>query len=568
MEEVISSGEGNLDFQGSFVDMVNMKNRVMAIRLKYLHSDGELQHYALQVMEMLRSDTSVDAHALACILYILQVGVTDQMTEPTQRDFLVFLGKQLESSDASPPMKIAALRTLSYTLKTLGELLCYDDLCLELLWLYPSSNQSDQQVPLEFKELFDNTIVAAVSHSSQLVRIEAALALRVLAEVDPTCVGGLISYLVTTLSALRDNVSFEKGSNLKTELDTLNGQATALAALVSISPKLPLGYPARLPRSVLELSKKMLTESSRNPIAAAVEKEAGWLLLSSLLSSMPKQELEDQVFDILSLWATLFSGNPEREIKQIEDLASKICVWSAAVDALTAFVRCFISPNVASNGILLQPVMVYLSRDAPGCEESSCLRSLLDKRDAWLGPWIPGRDWFEDEVRAFQGGKDGLMPCVWENQPSSFPLPETIDKTLVNQMLLCFGIMFASQDSGGMLLLLGMVEQCLKAGKKQSWHAASVTNICVGLLSGLKALIALRPQPLGPEILNAAHAIFQSILAEGDICASQRRASSEGLGLLARLGNDIFTAKMYFCSLMMNLIVIVDVEMLYFFHGG
>uniref|UniRef100_A0A6N2LYY1 Uncharacterized protein n=1 Tax=Salix viminalis TaxID=40686 RepID=A0A6N2LYY1_SALVM len=140
------------------------------------------------------------------------------MTTPTQRGFLVFLGKQLESSDVTPSMKIAALRTLSYTLKTLGE-----------------------------------------------------------------------------------------GSNLKIELDSLNGQTTVLAALVSISPKLPLGYPARLPRSVLELSKKMLTESSRNPVAAIVEKEAGWLLLSSLLSSMPKQELEDQVFDILSLWATLFS---------------------------------------------------------------------------------------------------------------------------------------------------------------------------------------------------------------------------------------------------------------------
>lgn len=94
------------------------------------------------------------------------------------------------------------------------------------------------------------------------------------------------------------------------------------------------------------------------------------------------------------------------------------------------------------------------------------------------------------------------------------------------------------QDSGGMLSLLGMIEQCLKAGKKQSWHAASVTNICVGLLAGLKvlivlchllqacckkfftmanllsiiklpqALLALRPQPLGSDILNSAQAIF------------------------------------------------------------
>lgn len=31
----------------------------------------------------------------ACVLYILRVGVTDQMTEPTQRSFIVFLAKQV-----------------------------------------------------------------------------------------------------------------------------------------------------------------------------------------------------------------------------------------------------------------------------------------------------------------------------------------------------------------------------------------------------------------------------------------------------------------------------------------
>ena len=42
------------------------------------------------------------------------------------------------------------------------------------------------------------------------MRIEAAVTLRTLAEVDPTCVGGLTSYGVTTLTALRENVSFGK----------------------------------------------------------------------------------------------------------------------------------------------------------------------------------------------------------------------------------------------------------------------------------------------------------------------------------------------------------------------
>ncbi|RVX06522.1 Protein SWEETIE [Vitis vinifera] len=140
-------------------------------------------------------------------------------------------------------------------------------------------------------------------------------------------------------------------------------------------------------------------------------------------------------------------------------------------------------------------------------------------------------------IAAFRGVPLSVLQLNWT-------VPDTIRNLLVNQMLLCFGIMFASQDNGGMMSLLGMLEQCLKTGKKQLWHAASVTNMCVGLLAGLKALLALRSHGLGLEILNSAQAIFQNILAEGDICASQRRASSEGLGLLARLGNDMFTARM------------------------
>lgn len=45
----------------------------------------------------------------------------------------------------------------------------------------------------------------------------------------------------------------------------------------------------RLPRTMLDVARKMLTEASHNPVVSTVEKEAGWLLLSSLLSSMPKE---------------------------------------------------------------------------------------------------------------------------------------------------------------------------------------------------------------------------------------------------------------------------------------
>ncbi|CAI9281420.1 unnamed protein product [Lactuca saligna] len=67
-----------------------------------------------------------------------------------------------------------------------------------------------------------------------------------------------------------------------TVYESLSGQATILAALASVSPKLPLGYPARFPRTMLDVARKMLSEASRNTVFAKVEKEPTWLLLSSL----------------------------------------------------------------------------------------------------------------------------------------------------------------------------------------------------------------------------------------------------------------------------------------------
>ncbi|GJW51465.1 protein SWEETIE isoform X1 [Tanacetum coccineum] len=113
----------------------------------------------------------------------------------------------------------------------------------------------------------------------------------------------------------------------------------------------------------------------------------------------------------------------------------------------------------------------------------------------------------------------------------------------LNEILPLESLRHAKRDSSGMLSLLSTLEQSLKSGKKHALHATSVTNVCVGLLSGLKAILTLRSQPLEMEILNAVQGIFQSILAKGGICESQRRASSDGLELLARLGNDMFTVQ-------------------------
>lgn len=56
---------------------------------------------------------------------------------------------------------------------------------------------------------------------------------------------------------------------------------------------------------MLEVSKKMLMESSKNPIAAAVEKEAGWTLVSALLASMPKEVNNNFFNNLISIFVSL-----------------------------------------------------------------------------------------------------------------------------------------------------------------------------------------------------------------------------------------------------------------------
>ena len=89
---------------------------LQAIRIKYLHPDSELQNYALQVMEMLRAETSVDAHALVffsiicsfyflfCFWFVLWCAFYwDKMAEISDR--ILCMGPNIESGeDASRPL--------------------------------------------------------------------------------------------------------------------------------------------------------------------------------------------------------------------------------------------------------------------------------------------------------------------------------------------------------------------------------------------------------------------------------------------------------------------------------
>nr|KAJ0218815.1 hypothetical protein LSAT_V11C300126510 [Lactuca sativa] len=64
--------------------------------------------------------------------------------------------------------------------------------------------------------------------SITIVRSESALTLRALAEIDPTCVGGLVNYGITTLKALRENrQSLRQGDDVATNNLSVDVEAIA-----------------------------------------------------------------------------------------------------------------------------------------------------------------------------------------------------------------------------------------------------------------------------------------------------------------------------------------------------
>jgi hypothetical protein len=349
----------------------------------------------------------------------------------------------------------------------------------------------------------------------------------------------------------------------------------------------------------------MVLQPVRNAVATNGEREVGWMLIAALVASMTKDELEEHAVGLLALWAIPFGGNSAERVKKVEPgLQSEIATWVAAMDALGAFVRFCITPlvirNAPNSSTLLQTVLGYLSgalqylsspilqdasalkagmelltirtldayralpdanlykidhvpllsictgpfRDTASTAPSSRLRTLLNPADASLGPWMPGRDSFEDELRAFEGGSDGLLPCVWASDTPAFPQPLPQAVSVVDAMLLCFGVVFATQSEQKKNFLLDMVLTSLKAGRKQLWRGANAGNICVALLGGLRAASGRGKEVAEPEMWKKAETVIQGVLQADPSSPILRRGAGEALGLLAKLADDVFRVRL------------------------
>jgi hypothetical protein len=82
------------------------------------------------------------------------------------------------------------------------------------------------------------------------------------------------------------------------------------------------------------------------------------------------------------------------------------------------------------------------------------------------------------------------------------------------------------------------------SGRKQVWRTAFMSNVCVALLGGLKASVGMHSQGTEVEALKQLREILLGILAEEGTSSAELRAAAEGLGVLARVGGDVYAARL------------------------
>eukprot|EP00899_Mesostigma_viride_P021582 jgi/Mesvir1/29425/Mv23005-RA.1 len=558
-----------------------------------------------------KGQTGVMAHAQACVLYIVRVGVMERMPESGQKVLLDVLVKELSNTVegiANDAMDAVALRLLVNLMALVGE------------------------VEASSEEALEEAMTKKLSSPVGLVRIEAALGVAALAKVFPGSTSRLISSGVDRLAKLRSKLEV-KGDpqKLRTVLDALHGYALMISAILAALPQMPLGVPSSLTQSVLVIAVEMAQGASKSPAVRAAERGAAWNLLAALILCIPAEERNPS---ILPLWDIPFDDNALERLEVLKNnestLVAEMCWWVAAMEALQALIMRDIQPLLAKGqrppqlaavlqhltvalSMILSPMMSPSStpnpaapntghwvrlftlrtleafralpsaslyranhaalleicsapfRDVTTAVATSLLDRMLDPTDAVLGPLVPGRDSLEDQLRAFEGGMDGLLPCLWNDGDShaQFRLARPLAVELVDLELIMFGLLFSKQSTKHRQPLLALVQRAVgEAKRKEKYRMPNQANTCAGLLMAMRAaasggagvaVVSGRQSASAsrqtPELTVTVQQIFQAVLSQDGIGPEHRRAAAEVLGLLARMGDDAYAAHLVRTSL-------------------
>ncbi|KAM6973609.1 HEAT repeat-containing protein 5A [Aplochiton taeniatus] len=138
-----------------------------------------------------------------------------------------------------------------------------------------------------------DTVISVLLHPSASARLAAAWCLRCVAMAMPSQGAVLLDRCAERLGAL------------KSSPEAVAGYSGAIAALLGAVQQCPLGIPHTKGKMVLYLAEDMLRSATQNSRISIPRTQAGWLLLSSLITLGPAV-VEHHLSRLLLLWKCAF----------------------------------------------------------------------------------------------------------------------------------------------------------------------------------------------------------------------------------------------------------------------
>ncbi|MGH0172346.1 UNVERIFIED_CONTAM: hypothetical protein FKN15_063175 [Acipenser sinensis] len=143
-----------------------------------------------------------------------------------------------------------------------------------------------------------DTVISVLLHPSASARLSAAWCLRCLAVALPSHVSVLLDRCLERLGAL------------KSCPEAVSGYSAAIAALLGAVQQCPLGIPHGKGKMVIRLSEDLLRSAAQNSRISVHRVQAGWLLLSALMTLGPAV-VHHHLPRMLLLWKCAFPQSPK-----------------------------------------------------------------------------------------------------------------------------------------------------------------------------------------------------------------------------------------------------------------
>uniref|UniRef100_A0A8D3C7S6 HEAT repeat-containing protein 5A n=1 Tax=Scophthalmus maximus TaxID=52904 RepID=A0A8D3C7S6_SCOMX len=413
-----------------------------------------------------------------------------------------------------------------------------------------------------------DTVVSVLLHPASSARLAAAWCLRCVAAAMPSQRSPLLDRCTERLAAL------------KSSPDALVGYGAAVAALVASAQNCPLGLPHTKGKAVLVLAEDLLRSASQSSRISLQRTQAGWLLVSSLITLGPAV-VEHHLPRLLLLWRCVFPASlREQEIElrrgdyftwqvTLEGRAGALCgqytLLCVCVCVLPALLRSHNS-SVRSCSVvyrlrvyellsLLPPlsyqesfglVMNQLVSDLSGpdnlnqpCSDLTLLPPLCHHDDLPLvGPALhhTHHRYVEEQLHGSSVGggsldHDPFSLCETHDQAPPAPLPPPAALTTAAVHL--FGAVFPHIISAQRVKILEQFVETVNQLKGQRQQTVQ-THVCAALCSLLKGSVrgSLGPEEIRPSAVSLLSGALESS------SPLLRCLAAEGLARLVQVVGD------------------------------